>query len=246
MGFYFKPSNALSVLDQHAALPVDDNWLPDQKLSWDETTTNPLAKANIWYNTAQKGTGYHDKNKGYKKSDLYAVDLNLPTNADKGKPVFAIEDGVVSQIKTGDGYVEIEHNKLLVTYSAVVNQHAVSEDKLLYSIPSGVRELPLVVPRWYSGYMHMEIDENVKVGQVIAKGQRIGLISDIAINALPTDAHHLHFAVYDKDGYSFSPYILSSKYKLISYGGHGGWVAQDQRDHEYFPLNDLGYRNNLP
>ena len=129
---------------------------------------------------------------GFKKSDLFALDFSSHS-APSGTPVLAIADGVISLYREKFGYIEILHSSDLVTGNAFVDKHLSVE---------GER-------RWYSGYMHMSnIPDNLRINNAwVSRGTKIGEVSNKGINDI-----HLHFAVYDKDGYSFSPQLLGENY----------------------------------
>ncbi|MDR1916990.1 MAG: M23 family metallopeptidase [Synergistaceae bacterium] len=222
---------------------VDSPYLPAEKLPHDQ-----LKNSDTWYHS--EGSGWHygnwessdgpggrdpKKGHGYKLSDKYAIDLNLPGNAELGYPVFAVERGVVKRVIASTGYIEIEHDRRLVTDSYIVNDHAISADINEETNQS------VYVPRWYSGYMHLDsFEPGIEEGKSVEKDAVIGYIGSKG-----TDNTHLHFAVYDRDGYSFSPYVLSDKYKLINYGGYDtAYVEADQMKYENAPT--LAYRNNQP
>jgi murein DD-endopeptidase MepM/ murein hydrolase activator NlpD len=120
----------------------------------------------------------------------------------------------VVYVRPDFGYVEIKHDKKLVTGV----KYGLNQDKPLDGnlIEDGK-------PAWYSGYMHMA-DIRVKVGDEVEAGKTLGIISNVIKDgSVPV---HLHFAVYDRDGYSFSPYFLPNNpankitFQDIVYGGY--------------------------
>lgn len=103
------------------------------------------------------------------------ADLNLPgaSGADKGKPIHAIGDGLVTyagKAGTWGNIIVIEHPEALVTY------------------PDGRIEKQRV----YSRYGHVEDRILVRAGQTVSRGQNIGFIG-LAEGA--TAGWHLHFDV---------------------------------------------------
>lgn len=103
------------------------------------------------------------------------ADLNLPgaSGADKGKPIYAISDGVVTYAgRAGTwGYIiVIEHPDALVTY------------------PDGHTERQKV----YSRYGHVESHMLVSTGQTVRRGDLLGFIG---LAAGATAGWHLHFDI---------------------------------------------------
>ena len=117
---------------------------------------NPFLK---WYSY-----GYHT-----------GSDLNLPGSsaADKGKPIYAIGDGLVTyagKAGTWGSIVVIEHPDALVT------------------LPDGQVSQQIV----YSRYGHVESEIPVRAGQTVSRGQLVG---HIGLAANSSAGWHLHFDI---------------------------------------------------
>lgn len=102
-------------------------------------------------------------------------DLNLPgsSGADKGKPIYAIGDGVVTyagRAGTWGSIVVIEHPLALVT------------------LQNGETQRQMV----YSRYGHVEKEIPVRAGEAVQRGQHIG---NIGLAARATAGWHLHFDI---------------------------------------------------
>ncbi len=102
-------------------------------------------------------------------------DLNLPgsSGADKGKPVYAIGDGLVTyagKAGTWGSIVVIEHPEAIVTF------------------PDGSMSKQMV----YSRYGHVESEIPVSAGQRVTRGQLIG---HIGLAPGYTAGWHLHFDI---------------------------------------------------
>ncbi|GHV40102.1 hypothetical protein FACS1894187_20700 [Synergistales bacterium] len=141
---------------------------------------------------------------GHRFSDLYALDLS----GGNGTDVRPIALGVVEWVQENYGLVVIKHNTPplaptpIKTSSDFINAHVEGQE-------------------WYSGYMHMR---NISVGrgQTVTTDTILGKISNVTgSGSVPV---HLHFAVYDKDMYSFSPWLLSDVFRenKITYKDDGG------------------------
>jgi hypothetical protein len=131
---------------------------------------------------------------GHSVSDLFALDINLNTptqNKDAGLQVRPIGFGEVVWVYGDSGYVVVRHNIPVSTGVAFLDRNLVSAD-----IGGASRFV------WHSGYMHMR-NINVSQGDRVTNTTILGNISDKG-----TGNAHLHFAVYDKDMYSFSPWLL--------------------------------------
>lgn len=128
-----------------------------------------------WYH--YPGSLGHYPSGGYEGADdTYALDLNLPGNADKDQGVKAVEEGVVKQVDRNWGWVLIEH-------SGHVSWKGRDYDT------------------WYSGYLHMKDDSYIaELGpnERVERGQRIGTIWDTKA----PDQYHLHFALYVGKAYA--------------------------------------------
>jgi len=112
-----------------------------------------------WYNY-----GYHT-----------GADLNLPgvSSADKGKPVYAISEGLVTyagRAGTWGNIIVIEHPEAVVTR------------------PNGETVRQVV----YSRYGHVDDQILVRAGEVVRRGQNIGYIG---LAAGATSGWHLHFDI---------------------------------------------------
>ena len=103
------------------------------------------------------------------------ADLNLPgiTSADKGKPIYAVSEGVVTyagKAGTWGNIIVIEHPDAMV------------------SRPDGI----MVRQAVYSRYGHVDDDIRVRTGEAVARGQNVGFIG-LAAGAI--GGWHLHFDV---------------------------------------------------
>lgn len=106
-------------------------------------------------------------------------DLNLPgvSGADKGKPVYAIGDGLVTyagKAGTWGSIVVIEHPEALV------------------SLPDGSFSRQMV----YSRYGHVEEDIPVRTGQTVSRGDLVG---HIGLSPGSSAGWHLHFDISHSD-----------------------------------------------
>lgn len=183
------------------SLPFDDStWPADETIIHHEGSEwhgiyAPSSQEILRYTLPEPRDGNTGNNYyvsgGFQRSDLFAVDFgsSVPGFRDGRSvvPVTAIADGtrVRSDRGSGSGYVLLRHDFPLVTEDNFVNSHT--------------NEF------WYSGYMHLTgIDPNKTE---YACGEAIGIMSNVGTRAI-----HLHFAVYDEDGYSFSPLLLGERY----------------------------------
>jgi formylglycine-generating enzyme required for sulfatase activity len=195
----------------------------------------------------QKNTPFEAR----RKNDAYALDLNYFDNSvEITRRALAIEDGVAVCVVASHGYILIRHEKKLTTGIRYGPNNQSLDDNLMmprastnpktYEPPSDSYQGDLYTvpaPIWYSGYMHLDnaglmcpnhSEDNdaepvaMAAGCRVKKGDALGLIDAVGVQA-----YHLHFAVYDKDKYSFSPYYLRTSeeaniglsYGSISYGG---------------------------
>jgi len=141
------------------------------------------------------------------RSDLFALDLNLTRN-ESGTEVCPVANGVVESVNDNFGFVVIRHNASdtpISTSSELINSH--------------------VNNTWYSGYMHMNLFNSnggryVKAGDEVTSDTVIGTISDVGIKGVV----HLHFALYDEDMFSFSPYLADEVFRegKVTYKYDGG------------------------
>jgi murein DD-endopeptidase MepM/ murein hydrolase activator NlpD len=133
-----------------------------------------------------------------------SLNLNVPTyNLDEGRNVFAIDYGVITHIIPEEGLVEIKHNT-----ASAVEVPGVSDN--LYTTFGS--------PVWYSIYARMNLSPGLKVGQTVGKGAIIGTVSNTNSSNDDKVPKHLFFAVYDRDGKTFSPSYFSPDYASIIYG----------------------------
>jgi hypothetical protein len=140
------------------------------------------------------------------------LNLNVPSyNLDEGRNVCAIESGVISNLSAADGFVEIRHSLPSSTGVPGLVNH-------LYNSSGDVS--------WYSGYARMSLANGLKIGQLVEKGSVLGAISNVNSAGDSTLPKHLRFAVYDKDGYSFSPYFLSDDFKAIDYKAESAFTRK--------------------
>lgn len=107
----------------------------------------------------------------------------------EGEPVIAVLDGVVAEAGVNQGYgywVKIEH---------IV---PVTED---------------VVERWDTVYAHLKansIPENVFVGAIVSKGQRLGAVGSTGISTGP----HLHFELH-VNGEAVDPLPIIAENQIV-------------------------------
>ena len=140
---------------------------------------NPL-EGSYWYHCPGSGEEYayipghrrfgHFPSGGVRGADdTYALDLNWgpERDSDLGKPVYAIEKGVIKQLVRTLGWVLIEHKTPLYWKGRIYGT-------------------------WYSGYLHMQnIPKNLKEGVLVEKSTKIG-----EVGSTMARSPHLHFAIY--------------------------------------------------
>jgi murein DD-endopeptidase MepM/ murein hydrolase activator NlpD len=121
----------------------------------------------------------------YEKGYHTGADLNLPgaNDADKGKPVYAVGDGVVTfagRAASWGNIIVIEHPDGLVT------------------LPDGRTQSQKV----YSRYGHMDNRLLIRTGQPVQRGQNIGFIGSAAGSV---SGWHLHFDISYSDMLKCNP-----------------------------------------
>jgi hypothetical protein len=140
---------------------------------------NPL-EGSYWYHYPGSGKEYryipgprrlgHFPSGGFRGADdTYALDLNWGPrpDSDLGKPVYAIERGVIKQLDRMWGWVLIEHNTHLYWRGRIYDT-------------------------WYSGYLHMQnIPDTLREGVSVEKSTIIG-----EVGRIKAKTPHLHFAIY--------------------------------------------------
>ena len=120
----------------------------------------------------QHMTGFHRPGGGIKGSDdTFAWDINLaPEPADKGKAIFAVAPGNIVRY----GGIDVPGG----CSGAVLIEHNANGDK------------------WWSGYLHMQIDHSVREGLDVDNTTVVGTISNKACGNVGEIGNHLHFVVY--------------------------------------------------
>jgi murein DD-endopeptidase MepM/ murein hydrolase activator NlpD len=140
---------------------------------------NPL-EGSYWYHYPGSGEEFnyipgpgrigHFPSGGFRGADdTYALDLNWGPRADSdlGKPVYAIERGVIKELNRIWGWVLIEHKTPLYWRGRIHDT-------------------------WYSGYLHMQnIPSTLKEGGLVEKSTKIG-----EVGREMARSPHLHFAIY--------------------------------------------------
>ncbi|MCI5209447.1 MAG: hypothetical protein D3910_11780 [Candidatus Electrothrix sp. ATG2] len=133
-----------------------------------DDTTGPLA----WNFVA--GSFGHTESGGYSgMNDIYAFDLNLPSNDDSGKDVHPVAPGIVVVSYPDLGFVLIRHLTPLEL-----------DDGTILTV-------------WYSGYMHMDgiVGNDIEV----TTASNLGQISGMSGGSSSHYPDHLHFAIYSGD-----------------------------------------------
>jgi murein DD-endopeptidase MepM/ murein hydrolase activator NlpD len=151
----------------------------DSPVGMPEERNGPLPTGRVIFGRYPFWAGeWYDANpflKWYVYGFHTGADLNLPgtSGADKGKPIYAVSDGVVTYAGRAGSWgsiVVIEHPSALVT------------------LPNGETQRQMV----YSRYGHVEREIPVKTGETVQRGQQIG---SIGLAAGATMGWHLHFDV---------------------------------------------------
>ena len=119
----------------------------------------------------QYKSGGHCQGRGIcQADDTYAWDVNLNTpshDSDNGMPVYAVEEGIISQ-----------------TYGGCINAGGSYGQLLIEHTYQG--------SPWWSGYLHLK-DIQVTTGQSVDQNTLLGYISNTSPEIIP---NHLHFVVY--------------------------------------------------
>lgn len=152
-------------------------WIYLDDLLYSEKIISPVdLSKGTWYFLTYPGHGAAS-GEAYQE---FAVDINLPNNADTGLPVYAIADGIVSLINPLNGSVRICHKDPVTLRSGTV-------------IASNC---------FYSWMGHMK-NITVSTGDEVKKGDIIGYISN-----KEAVSEHLHFSIgasYEAYGYPYIP-----------------------------------------
>ncbi len=150
-------------------------WIDESNLCYSNEFIAPVdLSAGSWYMMTYPNHG-EESGEAYQ---AYAVDINLPGNADAGMPVYALDDGVVTLVVPSNGSVRIcYHNAVKLRSGTVL------EENTLYS---------------WMGHM---TNIQVKRGDEVKKGQIVGYISN-KTEKYSGLSEHLHFSM----GYALEPY----------------------------------------
>lgn len=133
----------------------------------------------------------------YGEIQFSAVDFNH-IDGSEGRPVYAIQDGVIDWVNKDDGTIVIKHTIPLVLRNGYTYK------------------------TWYSQYSHMKEVQYLLTdkGKKVKRGAFIGRVSNVFHNPEVTLVPHLHFVLYDSyDGditNSISPYWLNGDYSKKS------------------------------
>jgi len=179
--FYIKEADGTSISGAEGRyITVTDNssvgTLPTQILSPVKGALVLASGSSSKWAFNQHKTGVHKANKGIGNADdTYAWDINLnyPSyDSDNGKPVYAVDSGIVSQ-----------------TYGGMLNTNG-TLGQVLIEHSNGSK-------KWWSGYLHMK-NIQVSKGSVVTKNTVIGYISNVGVpkNGNGVKPNHLHFSVY--------------------------------------------------
>ncbi len=159
----------------------------------------------------------------------YATDWNLAGNADAGKPVYAMANGVVENIYTDSGSMKIRYSDPLT----LTNGYTFAAD------------------HWRSWYGHMT-NIQVSEGQRVTAGQVVGYVGSVSAST-----EHLHFSLYGDtsetvlSGYNaivensmpISPYWVPCLSNRSTYCDSNG-LTVDDAGHD--PIVDTIVNNNMP
>ena len=163
-------------------------WINESDLCYSEEIIAPVdLSAGEWYMLTYPDHG-EATGEAYQ---AFAVDINLPNNADEGMPVFALADGVVTLVVPYNGSVRICYHDAVTLRSGTV-----LEENTFYS---------------WMGHMS---DIQVAEGDEVKKGEIIGYISN-KTEKYKDLSPHLHFSVgassepYGKPSIPISPYWLA-------------------------------------
>lgn len=138
-----------------------------------EVVSSDLACGGAVWCFNQHGTGLHGLAQGVgRANDTYAWDanLNMPVHdSDNGKPVYAVEAGVVP-----------------ATYADALNCGGSYGQVLVQHAWGG--------GAWWSGYLHLA-DIQVSPGDLVQRGTLLGYVSHTSPDPIPIP-NHLHFVAY--------------------------------------------------
>lgn len=138
------------------------------------------------------------------------ADLNLPgaSSADKGKPIYAIGDGLViyaGRAGSWGNIIVIEHPQAWVAH------------------PDGQLERQVV----YSRYGHVDPEILARAGETVSRGQNIGFIG---LAAGATSGWHLHFDISHTDILKKRPSYWPDLGALRAAGGRNSHAYQSAQD----------------
>ncbi|HAA26428.1 MAG TPA: hypothetical protein DCE56_00545, partial [Cyanobacteria bacterium UBA8553] len=154
------------------------------------TQKNPLRG----FKDPRKGEGYVSQYPGSKYShgdrmNFYAIDINEPGNLDRGKPVYAMRDGIVEEI--------IDQNP------DTGRAGGKPSNMVLIKHENG----------YYSRYLHLQQNFNSTIklqkAQRVTVGQKIGLVGNSGVS----DGYHLHVQV-DKGDWISQPFEIEGLFSF--------------------------------